>query len=85
MDAQKIPRCHRLWELEDDTHPQHFGNGNGRRIALIINEFGDLGVDGDVLMGVATKPAPKMILLNLTMVASAARLQMILCQRWKNY
>ncbi len=24
---------------------------NGRRIALIINEFGDLGVDGDVLKG----------------------------------
>ncbi|MCF6321542.1 MAG: cobalamin biosynthesis protein CobW, partial [Rhizobiaceae bacterium] len=23
----------------------------GRRIALIINEFGDLGVDGDVLKG----------------------------------
>ncbi len=26
-------------------------NANGRRIALIINEFGDLGVDGDVLRG----------------------------------
>lgn len=26
-------------------------NANGRRIALIINEFGDLGVDGDVLKG----------------------------------
>ena len=24
-------------------------NANGRRIALIINEFGDLGVDGDIL------------------------------------
>jgi cobalamin biosynthesis protein CobW len=26
-------------------------NANGRRIALIINEFGDLGVDGDLLKG----------------------------------
>ncbi len=26
-------------------------NAEGRRIALIINEFGDLGVDGDILMG----------------------------------
>ena len=27
------------------------GNAGGRRIALIINEFGDLGVDGDILKG----------------------------------
>ncbi len=26
-------------------------NSNGRRIALIINEFGDLGVDGEILKG----------------------------------
>jgi len=26
-------------------------NSNGKRIALIINEFGDLGVDGDILKG----------------------------------
>jgi cobalamin biosynthesis protein CobW len=26
-------------------------NAKGKRIALIINEFGDLGVDGDVLKG----------------------------------
>ena len=26
-------------------------NADGKRIALIINEFGDLGVDGDVLKG----------------------------------
>jgi cobalamin biosynthesis protein CobW len=26
-------------------------NANGKKIALIINEFGDLGVDGDVLKG----------------------------------
>jgi cobalamin biosynthesis protein CobW len=26
-------------------------NAGGRRIALIINEFGDVGVDGDLLKG----------------------------------
>ncbi|MGR3572073.1 cobalamin biosynthesis protein CobW [Brevirhabdus sp.] len=26
-------------------------NANGRRIALVINEFGDLGVDGEILKG----------------------------------
>ena len=26
-------------------------NANGKRIALIINEFGDIGVDGEVLKG----------------------------------
>ena len=26
-------------------------NANGRRIALIINEFGDLGIDGEILRG----------------------------------
>ena len=26
-------------------------NAQGKKIALIINEFGDLGVDGDILKG----------------------------------
>ena len=26
-------------------------NANGRRIALIINEFGDVGVDGELIKG----------------------------------
>ena len=26
-------------------------NANGKRIALVINEFGDLGVDGEILKG----------------------------------
>ena len=33
-------------------------NANGRRIALIINEFGDLGVDGDVLRGCGVTESP---------------------------
>ncbi|SDJ84120.1 cobalamin biosynthesis protein CobW [Aliiruegeria lutimaris] len=30
-------------------------NANGKRIALIINEFGDLGVDGEILKGCGIK------------------------------
>ena len=26
-------------------------NANGRRIAVIVNEFGELGIDGDILRG----------------------------------
>lgn len=34
------------------TLVQHMlANANGKRIALIINEFGDLGIDGDLLKG----------------------------------
>ncbi len=36
-------------------------NANGRRIAVIVNEFGELGIDGDILRGAAsaarTRPA----------------------------
>ncbi|MBT4770729.1 MAG: hypothetical protein HOO00_09455, partial [Rhodospirillaceae bacterium] len=30
-------------------------NANGRRLALIINEFGDLGIDRELLMGGGAK------------------------------
>ena len=32
-------------------------NAGGRRLALIINEFGDVGVDGDLLRAAASRPA----------------------------
>lgn len=34
-------------------------NANGKRIALIINEFGDLGVDGDILTGCGDETCTK--------------------------
>ena len=34
-------------------------NANGKRIALIINEFGDLGVDGDILRGCGDETCSK--------------------------
>ena len=41
-------------------------NANGRRIALIINEFGDLGVDGDVLRGCGADACSEDDIIELT-------------------
>jgi cobalamin biosynthesis protein CobW len=41
-------------------------NANGRRIALIINEFGDLGVDGDVLRGCGAEACLEDDIIELT-------------------
>ena len=37
---------------------------NGKRLALIINEFGDIGVDGEVLKACGAKPAARKISSN---------------------
>jgi cobalamin biosynthesis protein CobW len=41
-------------------------NADGRRIALIINEFGDLGVDGDVLKGCGAEACTEDDIIELT-------------------
>ena len=41
-------------------------NANGRRIALIINEFGDLGVDGEVLKGCGVETCTEDDIVELT-------------------
>jgi cobalamin biosynthesis protein CobW len=41
-------------------------NANGRRIALIINEFGDLGVDGEVLRGCGAQGCSEDDIVELT-------------------
>lgn len=41
-------------------------NANGKRIALIINEFGDLGVDGDVLKGCGIETCSEDDIVELT-------------------
>lgn len=41
-------------------------NANGRRIALIINEFGDLGIDGDVLKGCGDETCTEDDIVELT-------------------
>jgi cobalamin biosynthesis protein CobW len=35
------------------------GNANGRRIALVVNEFGDIGIDGEVLKACADETCTK--------------------------
>jgi cobalamin biosynthesis protein CobW len=40
-------------------------NAGGRRLALIINEFGDLGVDGDLLQGCADEACPREAIIEL--------------------
>jgi len=54
MDAQKIPATvitRFLGAGKTTLIRNMLQTANGKRIALIINEFGDLGVDGDVLKG----------------------------------
>ena len=54
MDAQKIPATVVTGFLgagKTTLIRNLLATANGKRIALIINEFGDLGVDGDVLAG----------------------------------
>ena len=41
-------------------------NAGGRRLALIINEFGDLGVDGDILKGCGIETCSEDDVLELT-------------------
>ena len=41
-------------------------SANGRRIALIINEFGDLGIDGDVLRGCGAETCREEDIVELT-------------------
>ena len=41
-------------------------NANGKRIALIINEFGDLGFDGDVLKGCGAETCSEDDIIELT-------------------
>jgi cobalamin biosynthesis protein CobW len=40
-------------------------NAGGRRLALIINEFGDVGVDGDLLKGCADPACPEEAIIEL--------------------
>jgi molybdopterin-guanine dinucleotide biosynthesis protein len=60
-------------------------NANGKRIALIINEFGDLGVDGDILKAAAKRSVPRTISSNCRTAASAAPSLMISSPRWRRF
>ena len=38
----------------------------GRRLAILVNEFGDLGIDGDILKGCADANCPEDAIVELT-------------------
>ena len=40
-------------------------HAGGRRLALIINEFGDVGVDGELLKGCADAACPREAIIEL--------------------
>lgn len=40
-------------------------NAGGRRIALLINEFGDVGVDGEILKSCSSKDCPESAIIEL--------------------
>ena len=41
------------------------GNAGGRRLAIIINEFGDVGVDGELVKGCADEACPRDAIIEL--------------------
>jgi len=41
------------------------GNAGGRRLAIIINEFGDVGVDGELVKGCAYEACPRDAIIEL--------------------
>ena len=41
-------------------------NPQGRRLAILVNEFGDLGIDGDILKGCADADLPEDAIVELT-------------------
>ena len=54
-----------------------------KRIALIINEFGDVGVDGDILRGCGDAACKEEDIVELPTAACAALLQTTLCRPLK--
>lgn len=69
MDAQKIPATIITGFLgagKTTLVRNLLATANGKRIALIINEFGDLGVDGDVLAGCGDETCTEDDIVELT-------------------
>ena len=69
MDAQKIPATVITGFLgagKTTLIRNLLATANGKRIAMIINEFGDLGVDGDVLAGCGDETCTEDDIVELT-------------------
>ena len=56
-------------------------NAQGRRLAVIVNEFGDVGIDGEILKGCGNEACPRRTSSNWPMAACAARWRTSSCRR----
>ena len=56
-------------------------NAGGRRLAVIVNEFGDVGIDGEILKAAASRAAPRTTSSSSPTAASAAPWPTISCRR----
>ena len=56
-------------------------NAGGRRLALIVNEFGDVGIDGEILRAAVSRPARRKTSSSSLMAAFAAPSQTISYRR----
>ena len=55
-------------------------NARGRRLAVIVNEFGDVGIDGEILKGCGNEACPEENIVELATAACAARWRMNSCR-----
>jgi hypothetical protein len=59
-------------------------NANGKKLAVLVNEFGSEGVDGEILKSCADANCPRRTSLSSPMAASAAPWPTISFRRWSN-
>jgi hypothetical protein len=57
------------------------GNADGRRLAVIVNEFGDVGIDGEILKGCGNAAARRTTSSSSPTAACAARSPTSSCRR----
>ena len=56
-------------------------NAGGRRLAILVNEFGDVGIDGEILRAAGSRAARRRISSSSPTAASAARWRTTSCRR----
>ncbi len=58
--ARSLHHRHRLSRRrQNDADPPLLANAQGRRLAVIVNEFGDVGIDGEILKGCGNAACPE--------------------------
>jgi cobalamin biosynthesis protein CobW len=82
--AHPLHRRHRLpRRRQDDAYPQPARECRRQaKLAVIVNEFGDVGIDGEILRGCGIETCPRRTSSNWRMAASAAPWPTISCRRW---